>query len=159
YAHINVGTRPLGIGVDELKDRIYVANYDNDTASVIDGKNNIKIKDIPVGNGPIGIGVYREAHRVYVANCGNEELLWKCNGNTVCVSDTLNNSKIGKDIPVGRGPVAIGVDSFKHRIYVVNKIDNTVSVINGTKDNNTKIGKDIPVGRGPVAISVWPYAK
>jgi YVTN family beta-propeller protein len=61
-------------------------------------------------------------------------------------------TKIGKAIPVGGHPSAIGVDPLKHTIYVTNQHDNTVSVINGS--SNTKIGKAIPVGKEPSAIGV-----
>jgi YVTN family beta-propeller protein len=45
---------------------------------------------------------------------------------------------------------AIGVTSETDTIYVANRDDDTVSVIDG--QNNTKIGKDIPVGASPSAI-------
>jgi len=53
-------------------------------------------------------------------------------------------------INVGIVPDAIGVTHGK--VYVANRLDNTVSVISAL--NNTKIGNDIKVGRGPGAIGV-----
>jgi YVTN family beta-propeller protein len=73
--------------------------------------------------------------RIYVANTGS---------NTLSVIDTQNNTKIGKDIPVGRGPwsvVLLYLSKLDSRLYVANSLDNTVSVINGT--DNTKIGQMI----------------
>ena len=61
-------------------------------------------------------------------------------------------SKQNAYIPVGNQPSAIGIDYITHKVYVVNMIDDTVSVIDGI--NNTKIGKDIPVGSLPSAIGV-----
>ena len=55
-------------------------------------------------------------------------------------------------IPVGKSPIAIGVNQETNTIYVVNLLDDTVSVIDG--ENNTKIGKDIPVGNNPSDIGV-----
>src|SRR5215831_10569587 len=68
-AYIIVGSSPSAIGVNNLKNKIYVANLDDDTVSVIDGNNNTKIgKDIPVGKKPLAIGVNRFTNTIYVAN-------------------------------------------------------------------------------------------
>ena len=55
------------------------------------------------------------------------------------------------DIPVGKGPGDIGVNSDTNTIDVAND-DDTVSVIDG--NSKTKIGNDIPVGKGPGDIGV-----
>jgi YVTN family beta-propeller protein len=94
---------------------------------------------IDVGKTPVD--TVRFLDTVYVANA---------HSNTVSVISTENNTKI-KDIPVGDGPGAIGVDEIEHTVYVANLGSNTVSVI--STENNTKI-KDIPVGDSPTAIGV-----
>jgi YVTN family beta-propeller protein len=76
--------------------------------------------------------------------------MWSTNLITVSVIDTMNNTKIGDDIKVGKGPSAISIDLGK--AYVVNHDDNTVSVIDTM--NNTKVGDDIKVGKNPVDIDV-----
>ena len=70
------------------------------------------------------------------------------------VIDTHNNTKIGKDIPVGVCPEAIlYVDAYGRiptpRIYVADVMSDAVSVIDG---NTNTIIKNITVGRSPVAI-------
>ena len=138
---ITVGSEPTDIGVNSFTNTIYVANFEDNTVSVINGKNNTKIKDIEVGKGPTAIGINRQTDTTYVANYGD---------NTVSVINGKNNTKI-KDIEVGKGPTAIGINQNTFfdvdSIYVANRLDNTVSVINTT--NNSKI-KDIEVGKGPV---------
>jgi YVTN family beta-propeller protein len=149
---IKVGSGPVAIGVTPSKvaigdtpinfvtsSKLYVANKFDNTVSVIDGRNNTNIKNIPVGGGPTAIGVGLPT--VYVADSDN---------NTVSVIDGRNNTNI-KNIPVGNGPIAIGIDRVFDLVYVANEFDNTVSVIDGR--NNTNI-KNIPVGRGPTAISM-----
>jgi YVTN family beta-propeller protein len=54
-------------------------------------------------------------------------------------------------IPVGKDPYAIGVNWLTNTVYVGNRGDNTVSVINGM--TNTKI-KDISVGKRPHDIGI-----
>src|SRR6476660_2644181 len=141
-AHIPVGNAPETIGVNSYTNTMYVANYLDNTVSVIDGENNTKIDDIPVGEVPTGIGVNSRTNTMYVANYLD---------NTVSVIDGENNTKIGNDIPVGSSPEAIGVNEDTNTIYVANLDNNTVSVIDG--ENNTKID-DIPVGKGPRDIAV-----
>ena len=116
---IPVGKGPSAIGVNLNTNTIYVANKEDNTVSVIDGKNNSKIgKDIPVGKGPSAIGV--NTNTIYVANKDD---------NTVSVIDINNNKNIGKDIPVGNGPSAISVNWITNSTYIAERIDNAVSVI------------------------------
>ena len=47
---------------------VYVANYDSNTVSVIDGKTNQVIaSDITVGQNPVGIAVNPATNMVYVS--------------------------------------------------------------------------------------------
>jgi YVTN family beta-propeller protein len=153
-AYINVGRHPSAIGVNPDTDKIYVANNGDNTVSVIDGDNNTKIgKDIPVGKFPLAptdVAVNSETDRIYVANQATGGIYGGKGNGTVSVIDGDNDTKIGKDIPVGNSG-AITVNSNTNTIYVVNSEDNTISVINGT--NSTKI-KDIPVGKVPKDIGV-----
>jgi YVTN family beta-propeller protein len=71
--------------------------------------------------------------------------------NTVSVIDGNNNSNIGRDITVGKGPINIGVNPGTNTIYVVNSGNNSVSVIDG--NNDSKI-RDITVGVGAEKIGV-----
>ena len=147
YPHINVGKRPVAIGVNsnyrEDIHLVYVVDSKDDIVSIIDGINNTNTRnDIKVGNKPVAIGVNNFTNTIYVANSED---------NTVTVIDGINNTRV-KDIPVGGGPFAIGVNNFTNTIYVANYKNNTVSVINGKYNNNT--GNDIKVGDGPNSIGV-----
>src|SRR6476620_9485731 len=140
-AHIPVGNAPETIGVNSYTNTMYVANYLDNTVSVIDGENHTKIgNDIPVGSSPEAIGVNEDTNTIYVTNLNN---------NTVSVIDGENNTKID-DIPVGTS-ADIDVISSLGTIYVSNNDSDSVSVISLT--NNTKID-DIPVGKGPGDIGV-----
>ena len=52
---------------------------------------------------------------------------------------------------MGQGPVAVSVNSATGRVYVLNKGDNSVSVLEGMAVTRT-----IPVGQAPTAIAVNP---
>ena len=141
-AIIKVGTSPNGIGINPVTNRIYVANYGNNTVSAIDGTNNVVVDTIPVGSLPISIGVNPTTNRVYVAN-----LI----GNTVSVIDSTTDMVIGSPILVGRGPQAVGINSITNSIYVVNTRDNSVSVIDGA---TSIVTKTVVVGSLPIGIGV-----
>jgi DNA-binding beta-propeller fold protein YncE len=85
---------------------------------VIDGNNNTNIKNITVGESPEAIAVDTESKFIYVVNSDGNT------GGTVSVIDGENDTKIGKDIPVGMGPSAIEI--IRGKIYVANEGDNTV---------------------------------
>jgi len=140
---IKVGRSPTNLGINHHTNTIYVANFDDNNVSVINGTNNTRINDIQVGKGPITIAVNSETNTVYVANIMN---------NTVSVINGTTNTKIEPDIQVGKAPTGIGINYRTNSTYVANQEDGTVSVINGT--TNTKIEPDIQVGKAPTGIGI-----
>jgi len=136
---IIVGSSPADIKVNIHTNKIYVANRESDSVSVIDS-NSGNTKTIRVGVEPRAIAVDGTSNKIYVVNERS---------NTVSVIDGYNDTKV-LDIPVGRGPSAIAVDSIDNKIYVANQFSDTVSVINGY--NYTK-EHDIPI-REPSAIAL-----
>lgn len=70
-ATIPVGAGPSSVAVNPRTNRIYVANRDSDTVSVIDGATNTVVSTIPVEGGPTGVAVNAKTNRVYVTN-GND---------------------------------------------------------------------------------------
>jgi YVTN family beta-propeller protein len=119
--HIDVGSFPEGLDVNENTDTVYVANALSDTVSVISGENNTKIgEDIAVGMGPVAVDVNENTDTVYVANHFS---------NTISVISGENNTKIGEDIAVGMGPVAVDVNENTDTVYVANVDSDSVSVI------------------------------
>lgn len=73
--------------------------------------------------------------------------------NSVVVVDQQTN-KIVTTIPVGTGPCGIAVNPAGTRVYITNRLDDTVSVINGI--TGAVIGSPITVGDGPRGIVVSP---
>ena len=70
-AAITVGLVPYAITTIN-HGKVYVANREDGTVSVISALNNTKIgNDIKVGKGPDAIGVDEFGHKVYVANFDN----------------------------------------------------------------------------------------
>src|SRR5262249_31766551 len=70
--------------------------------------------------------------RAYVTNFGS---------NSVTVIDTTLNTFVGAPIPVGSGPLGVGVDPTVHRAYIANQNSSNVTVIDTT--TNTVVGTPI----------------
>lgn len=62
--------------------------------------------------------------------------------------------RISDPIPVSNHPSSIAIDSTTNIVYITNRINNTVSVINGTTD--TVIHVPIRVDNSPIGIAVSP---
>jgi YVTN family beta-propeller protein len=67
---IGVGSGPDGVAVDPSADNVYVANYFDNTVSVIDEATNAVTATIGVGNWPDAVGVDPSTHTAWVANSG-----------------------------------------------------------------------------------------
>jgi YVTN family beta-propeller protein len=100
-ATIPVGNVPTGVAVTPDGRKIYVANVNSDSVSVIDTAKNKVTATIPVGTfrGPNGVAVTPDGRKVYVTNFRS---------NNVSVIDTAKN-KVTATIPVGLNPNAFGI--------------------------------------------------
>ncbi|WP_165693793.1 Ig-like domain-containing protein, partial [Mycolicibacterium diernhoferi] len=145
-APVRVGNGPWGITVAPNGTRVYVANSNDGTVSVINtATNSIVGAPIRVGLTPIGVAVSPDGSRVYVTNH---------DGDTLSVIDTATNQVVGAPISVGRGPVGVAVSPDGSRVYVANYYGGTVSVID-TATNKT-LGAAIPLGEHPLGIAMSP---
>jgi YVTN family beta-propeller protein len=142
-ATVTVGHGPSGVGVNPATNRVYVANMNSNTVSVIDGASQTVVATVTVGSSPYAVGVNPATNRVYVVNT---------NSNNVSVIDTVSNTVVAT-VPVGTVPYAVGVNLTTNRVYVSNYTDNTVSVIDGASN---AVSPTIPVGSHPYGVGVNP---
>ena len=85
------------VAVNPITNRVYVANEDADTVSVINGATGATIATVPVGDRPVFIAVNPFNNRIYVNNTAAASL---------SVIDGANNSVV--TYPIGStGPIAI----------------------------------------------------
>ena len=138
---VPVGSSPHGVGVDSATNTIYVANYNSNSVSVIDGATNTVTASVTVGAGPEGVGVDSVTDTIYVANL---------NSNNVSVIDGATNT-VTASVPVGSAPIGVGVDSATDTIYVANIYSNSVSVIDGATNTVTI---NIAVGSNPEGVGM-----
>src|SRR5664280_1042977 len=164
---VNVGYFPIGVAVDPVTNKIYVANdCGNDsscasdgTVTVIDGVSNTVIGTVTVGSGSYAVAVNSVTNMIYVTNyCGNDVTCRTYSG-TVTVIDgaTLTTATVN----VGANPFAAVVNSVTNKIYVPNGCGSdptcaypyspgTVTVIDGATNNTVSVN----VGVYPTALDV-----
>jgi YVTN family beta-propeller protein len=142
-ATIPVGIAPVGVAVLSSTNRIYVANYSDNTVSVINGNTNDVIATIAVNSRPQELAINPTTNRLYVAN-------W--NSGTVSVIDITSNTVI-TNIPVGSRPTGIAVNPNTNRIYGANYDSENLYVIDGATNS---VITNISVGSSPRGVAVNP---
>jgi YVTN family beta-propeller protein len=165
---VNVGYEPVYLAVNQVTNKIYVANScgsdpacaSDGTVSVIDGASNTVIATVTVGSTPLGVAVNSATNQIYVTNyCGNDV---SCNtySGTVTVIDGGSNT-VTATVNVGAGPYFPAVNSSTNQIYVSNSCGNdptcphpyspgTLTVIDGATNNPSSVN----VGYEPVYLAV-----
>src|SRR5437773_2500583 len=118
-----VGNQPYGVGYDSGNGYVYVANYDSNNVSVIDGTT--VVATVPVGSLPLGVAYDSGNGYVYVANSGS---------NNVSV---ISGTTVVATIPVGNIPYGVAYDSGDGYVYVANSGSDTTSVISTTTPGPT----------------------
>ena len=111
------------IAVNPDTNKIYVANSDSNTVTVISGGtsmsmarlfsqfignfNSVNMRTLEVGQAPVGIAVDADDDKAYVINQGSNS-----------ISVIHGNSITEPDIRLGQPPTSIAVDSETNRVYV-----------------------------------------
>lgn len=145
--NIPVGRTPAGLAITPNGRRVYVANGNAGTISVIDTATNTTIGNpIVVGTAPVALAINPSGSRLYVAHNAN-------GGNKITVINTATNKVVGT-FGVGSDPLSLVVSPNGKRLYVANANSGTVSVINTA--NNKVVGNPIAVGGRPHGIAVSP---
>lgn len=140
-ARAGVGASPHGIAINLAAKRIYVANHDSDTLSVLDSTTYAVVKTVSVGDGPNGVAYNSKNGYIYITIR---------NANKVRVIRASNYTFV-KDISVGSQPNGIAANNVSNKIYVANYGSGTVSIINGSTNS---VEKTVTVGSEPANIAI-----
>jgi YVTN family beta-propeller protein len=95
------------IAVNETTGQVFVADFNNDTVSVIEGSANTIVATIPVGDGPTSVAVNQLSNRVYVGNT---------NGKTISFIDG-ESLAVGSTLSLPLQPAFLAVDADVSRVY------------------------------------------
>jgi len=141
---IQVGSFPVGIDINSISDKIYVANQFSNIISIIDPEKAKVITDIEVENSPYGIDINPFTNRVYVTNRGSD---------TVSIIDGFTNKQL-KTIKVDNSPLNLAVNLANNLLYVTNINSQTVTVID-TIEN--KVIKTLNYTSIPYDVAINPH--
>jgi DNA-binding beta-propeller fold protein YncE len=159
---IAVGINPTAVAVNEVTNRIYVANctysaqtyLTQGTVTVIDGETNLTTK-IPVGVCPGALAVNPLTNKVYVANFGRyNQFCSSCSDyGSVTVIDGATDAATTIVNPSGKLPRAVAVNPVTNTIYVTNNLSGNITAISGDTGSFKTIA--LP-GTNPYDVAVNP---
>jgi YVTN family beta-propeller protein len=123
---IQVGATPRGVAVDEVRDRVYVANFGSNSLSVIDGNNNQLLQTVPGVSSANGVAYDETSNLIWVTNYANNSVT------PIQPDDEANNFTVLPPITVGQGPWGVAYDPIHNFVYVANSVGNSLSVIDAS---------------------------
>lgn len=150
--------------------KVYVADEESDTVSVLDATSFAKIATIPVGREPHNVQVSPNGRWAWVTNNGERETKEEEKGHKgmaqreheamtevgqVWVIDTTADTVAAK-VSVGMHPAHVVLTPDGRFAYVTNGGENTVSVVD---TEARRVVATIPVGAYPHGIRISPDGK
>ena len=126
-ATINVGKSPVALAINELTNRIYVANNGSGSVSVIDGAKDAVAATIDVGALPYVLAVNPVANKIFVSNTFSD---------VVTLIDGKNNATT--TIKAGSAD-SIVVDARRDRAYLVGWESTALTVLDSKPSAVAKI--------------------
>ncbi len=136
----------VGFAIDQAGRTLYVANWSDNTLSMID-KATCNATDssgciqtpgvVHVGSGPTGIALDAATHTIYTSNIND----WTVSAVDTASCNAVVTSGCGPQpsgsLRTGRSPQGVTADPTTDTVYTPNGDDNTVSVLNGAACNAT----------------------
>src|SRR5579883_3274941 len=148
-----VGTEPRAIAIDTVTGRAFVANYGGNSVSMLDVRTGRVLRTIPLAasSHPRRIAVDERSGHVFVESVGPLDSSGALTGaGAVAMLDATTGAMLGS-AAVGRGPLALAVDSRTSRVFAANYDDNTVSLISAVTGHLLGTAN---VGNSPIAFAV-----
>jgi len=154
-ATIPAGTAPEAVAVNQVTNKIYVANFLSRNVAVIDGTTN-STNTVSAGTRPIAVAVNEVTNKIYVANMGFGGPFGNGDPGSVTVIDGTTNSVTTIIDPNANGPERLAVDSVTNKIYVPNFWSGNVTVIDGATNTTTTVTDPNANGLTAYAIALNP---
>ena len=134
-----MGREPAGLALYAKRARLYVANRESRSVSVIETGSMRAFAEIEVGDGPFALTLDATGERLFVANVRSGD---------ISVVDTGNEAVLTR-VRVGGSPYGVAVDRANSRILVTDQHGDKVSVIDA---DTLEVIRTIEVGRYPEAV-------
>ncbi|MEM1181214.1 MAG: hypothetical protein AAGM22_22930 [Acidobacteriota bacterium] len=140
---IEVGERPRGLGLTPDGTRLFVANGDSDTVTVIDTASREVIASVDVAADPFDLAVHPEGGKVYVASRAG-------GGVSVIDARTFEVLETSQGI---RQPNVLSISKDGRRLYVVSQENSLLRILDS---ESLEIFDVIEVTWGPSAMALDP---
>lgn len=155
-----VGSSPAALDVDTLRGKVYVANHDSDSVSIInsldvmDGNTTSAVTSLTnLGTGGTGIAVDPFFARLHLLKDSPAQLVFlQTPADTATGSLKSFMTPITGVLPVGTRPRFLTMDPEGNKLYITDS-DGTVHVVDKT---TRRLIKDIPAGNNPCEIRMIP---
>jgi len=126
--HIEVGRFPCQILLNASRSRLFVANANDDTVSIIDTASDKVLETVPVrpdstlpfGSQPNALALSADGTTLYAANATNNAIAVIRLGRSAGVAGGPERSRLAGMIPTGWFPGALRISHDGRRLYVAN---------------------------------------
>jgi len=136
---VGVGRRPDAVAIDEGRNVIYVANSESNNIAVVDGSSNRVVDIIPLAVDVGGLTVDAATDRLYATMTSMDRLI------------ALEGSNSVGEVEVGRHPVDLALNEMTGLVYVVNRVDSSLCVVDGV---TLQVVTTVPLNERPFGVSV-----
>jgi RHS repeat-associated protein len=141
---VDVGTGPIDAVTNADGSLLYVANFFDDTVSIVNTSTNTVSTTVAVGDYPLDLLLTADDGTLYVLN-RNDDSISVIDTSTQTVTDTIT---------VGDQPIAMIMTSDESTIFVANNNDDTISAIDTASSAvSTTITSS---GRAPQELALLP---
>jgi len=181
---IQTGASPVALTINQVTNRIYVANSDSGTVSVLDGATDAVLTTLDVGPNPYVLVADQLSNKIFLSNTFSDKLtiidgatnsitkLKAVSANVLAVDEKLSKiyllgyedenlnvfdekSLTFSRIKIGMHQWSIAIDPATHMAYVTRSGYAELAAINPLTGSVTKI----PTGATPCAVALNPATK
>ncbi len=145
-----VGYRPCAIQLSPDGSVLTVANWGDQSISLLDAASMKVLGKVTVGSHPAAVAFSGDG-RIFVANAGTNTVS-VVNQKKMTVIESIRTS-LDFQVPVGSTPLALVVDTAGKRLYIANADNNDVAVVDISDDDQSKVLGFIPTGWYPCALA------
>ena len=145
---LTAGTESFAVAVNQVTNKIYVANKDGNNIAVIDANNGNALTTVTNTNPDAltcyAIAVNPTSNKIYVANYGAGT---PGNPGNVTIIDGATNTVFTITDPTAVGSISVAVNPVTNQAYIANETSNTVTQITEQQQQT------IPITPGITALS------
>jgi len=126
-SHRVLGLTAEGLAIDARRGRVYVANVNDGSVSVVDAKSMVELRRFHVVDRVFSLALSRDGSRLYAVSNQSVQSPFAAAGSVVAV-DTTDGRIVARSARLAF-PIGIAVDAARERLYVTDEDTNAVDVL------------------------------